>query len=86
MNRTKMQLQIQEGFDFAQSVLYSYADELGLSKDLATESRPVLVMDEREVWCVRSLDGYGLMHGRETEKEEKRNHILKSPVLRLFYK
>jgi len=86
MNRTEKAVsKFKEGFNCAQSVLYSYADELDLSKDLATKIATGFGggMGRKQEVCgavTGALMVLGLMYGRGDEEGKERQEITYSKV------
>ncbi len=86
MNRSEMAVnKFREGFNCTQSVLYSYADELGLSKDLATKIATGFGggMGRKQEVCgavTGALMVIGLIYGRGTEEGKEKQEITYSKV------
>ena len=86
MNRTENAVsKFKEGFNCAQSVPYSYADELGLSKDLATRIATGFGggMGRKQEVCgavTGALMVIGLMYGRGDGEGKEKQEITYSKV------
>jgi len=86
MNKTdKAVIKFKEGFNCAQSVLYSYTDEFGLSKDLATKIATGFGggMGRKQEVCgavTGALMVIGLMYGRGDEEGKEKQEITYSKV------
>ncbi len=86
MNRQEKAVnKFKEGFNCAQSVLYSYADEFGLSKDLATKIATGFGggMGRKQEVCgavTGALMVIGLMYGRGDEEGKDKQETTYSKV------
>jgi C_GCAxxG_C_C family probable redox protein len=86
MNRTEKAVsKFKEGFNCAQSVLHSYADELGLSQDLATKIATGFGagMGRKQEVCgavTGALMVIGLMYGRGDGEGKEKQEITYSKV------